>query len=479
MIVTFKHLINGQWSDGDGPRFKVRNPTDSNVVVASGSLASAEQCSAATAAARHALPGWAAAPMHERAAKLLRAAAIIDAHTQEWGAELTREEGKPLRESIGEVRRAAEIFRYCAGAADRDAGTVYSSPRPGEQILVTRRPVGVVAAITPFNFPIAIPAWKIAPALVYGNTVVWKPAVTVPILAMRLAAALHESGAPAGVVNLLIADNSVGSDLVADPRIDAITFTGSTAVGRAIASTAAARGVAVQAEMSGKNAAIVAADAELHLAVDQVVSGAFRSAGQKCTATSRLVLHEAIADEFLALLSQRVTALVVGDPSDPNVDVGPLIDSAAVARVERATADALARGARTVAEGAPGPSTGHFFPPTVLEVHAADGIWRDELFGPVLAVRRASSIDEGFALANEGDYGLSVALFTKDLSTTLRATAELETGVVHINSESAGADPHVPFGGIRGSGYGPGEQGEAAREFFTHTCTTYLRGTSL
>ena len=480
MTVELKQLINGEWCTGTGATHQVRSPADTAVLVAAGSLAGPEQLTAATESAARAARGWASTPMHERAAILSKAASIVDDNAQTWGAELTVEEGKTLVEGVGEVRRAAAILRYCAGAADRDAGAVYHSPRRGEQILVTRKPIGVVAAITPFNFPIAIPAWKIAPALIYGNTVVWKPAAAVPLLAMRLASSLHDAGLPAGVLNLLVADSVVGGGLVDDPRIDAITFTGSTGVGRSIAASAAARGVPVQAEMGGKNAAVVLADADLDLAVDQVMAGAFRSTGQKCTATSRLVLDAAIADEFLERLGKRIEALVVGDPSSSGVEMGPLIDAKSLAYVTDSTERAIAGGARLVARGSTGDRTsGHFFAPTVLEIDGDDEIWRDELFGPVLAVRRAAGVDEAFALANDGEFGLSVAVFTRDLEIAMRASAELETGIIHINSESAGADPHVPFGGAKRSGYGPSEQGEASREFFTHACTTYLRGGAL
>ena len=298
-VVALRSHIGGSWIDGTAGNLVDNNPAHPDEVVAIGGLAGLAELDAAVEAARQAATSWAREPMHARAAILTRAAELVERSAEAWGRELTREEGKTLAEGVGEVRRAAQILRYCGGAADREAGVLYSSPRAGEQILVTRKPIGVVAAITPFNFPIAIPAWKIAPALVYGNTVVWKPASSVPLLAMRLAQALTEAGLPPGVLNLLLTDGGVGNALAEHAGIDAITFTGSTGVGRRIAASAAARGVPVQAEMGGKNAAIVLADADLSLAADQVMLGAFRSAGQKCTATSRLVLDEAIAEKFL------------------------------------------------------------------------------------------------------------------------------------------------------------------------------------
>ena len=285
-------------------------------MVAEGGTVGTADVDAGVAAAADAAASWAATPIHQRGAVLVAAADVVDRNADAWGLELATEEGKTKAEGIGEVRRAAQILRYYGNEGDRQAGEIFASPRAGEQILVTRKPVGVVGVITPFNFPIAIPAWKLAPALVYGNTVVWKPASTVPLLAIRLAQALSDAGLPAGVLNLLIGGSDIGDAIVGHRDIDAITFTGSTGVGRHIAATAAARGVPAQAEMGGKNAAVVLDDADLDLALEQVMFGAFRSTGQKCTATSRLVITDGIADRFLSALTDRARALVVGDPTD-------------------------------------------------------------------------------------------------------------------------------------------------------------------
>lgn len=479
-VVGLKSHIDGDWVDGTAGELVDDNPARPDEVVARGLLIGETEVDRAVEAARRAARDWARQPIHARAAVLSRAADLIERSAQAWGRELTREEGKTLPEGVGEVMRAAQILRYVAGAADRESGSVYSSPRAGEQILVTRKPVGVVAAVTPFNFPIAIPAWKIAPALVYGNTVVWKPASSVPLLAMRLTEALADAGLPPGVLNLLIAGGRVGTTLIEHPGVDAITFTGSTAVGRTIAASAAARGVPVQAEMGGKNAAVVLPDADLDLAIEQVMLGAFRSAGQKCTATSRLVLHEAVADEFLAGLALRVKALEVGDPLLDSVAVGPVINAASRAHIEGRTRDAVRDGARVLAiAGAreSGADDGHFVTPTVLEAPSTElALWSEELFGPVLAVLRTPDTDAAFAAANAGEFGLSAAVFTQDVTRILHAMDDIDVGVLHVNSESAGADPHVPFGGAKRSGYGPKEQGSAARDFFTHTTTVYLRG---
>ncbi len=480
MTFTIAHLVAGQWRDGGGDQVRSVNPARPNEVVAEGNSATPEDVDDAVAAASAALPGWAATPIHSRGAVLAAAAAIVDLNAEQWGLELAVEEGKTRLEGVGEVRRAAQILRYYAGEGDRVSGEIFSSPRAGEQILVTRKPVGVVGVITPFNFPIAIPAWKIAPALVYGNTVVWKPASSVPMLAMRLAQALTQAGLPAGALNLVVGNSGVGDAIVGHEGIAAITFTGSTGVGRRIAAAAAARGVPVQAEMGGKNAAVVLDDADFNLALDQVMLGAFRSTGQKCTATSRLVLTEGIADKFLAALVQRAEALVVGDPAGDRTEMGPVIAASAQSSITAGIDTAKSQGAAVLTGGgaySDGPlAAGYFVAPTVVELDGPADVWTEELFGPVLAVRRAQDADEAFALANDSEFGLSAAVFTQDLTRSMQAMECIDVGVLHINSESAGADPHVPFGGAKKSGLGPKEQGAAAREFFTHTTTVYLRG---
>ncbi|MEW5808810.1 MAG: aldehyde dehydrogenase family protein [Actinomycetota bacterium] len=480
MTAAIRHLIAGQWVPGRGETIHSRNPTRPDVVVAEGGGALASDVDASVAAAVDAVAAWAGTPIHQRGAVLLAAADIVERHAPAWGVELAAEEGKTKAEGIGEVRRAAQILRYYGNEGDRQGGEIYASPRAGEQILVTRKPVGVVAVITPFNFPIAIPAWKIAPALVFGNTVVWKPASTVPLLALRLAEALTSAGLPAGVLNLLVGGSEIGDALVHHRRVDAVTFTGSTAVGRRIAAAAAARGVPAQAEMGGKNAAVVLDDADVGLALEQVMLGAFRSTGQKCTATSRLIVTAGIADRFLDALCERAAALRVGDPTDDSTEMGPVISSAAQQSISAGIATAAEQGATVLAGGTPyadDRAAGYFVAPTVLELGAGDAdLWTEELFGPVLAVRRAADAEHAFALANDSEFGLSAAVFTQDLTRALRAIECIDVGVLHVNSESAGADPHVPFGGAKKSGLGPKEQGVAARDFFTHTTTVYLRG---
>ena len=475
--VPLRNFVAGQWVGGNGPSFDSTSPHDPSVVVGAGHHASCSQVDDAVTSAAAAQRDWSMTPAHERARHLVEAAAVVESRLQDWARELAREEGKPIGEARGEVTRAAQILRYHAGLADSVAGEIYSSPRKGEQILVSHRPVGVVAVISPFNFPIAIPAWKIGPALAYGNTVVWKPPASVALLATRLAWAFEQAGLPAGVLSLVHGEQEVGRALTEHPSIDAVTFTGSTAVGRAVASSCAARGVPTQAEMGGKNAALVLDDANLARAVDQVVAGAFRSAGQKCTATSRLIVQRGVADEFIDLLVAAVSHLTVGNPEDETVFVGPLISSASRDRVLAGVERAVSAGAERIYRGTIDPALGgHHVAPQILEVtDSSSELWTEELFGPVLAILRVDDIAGAIDAANAGDFGLSVAVLTSSLSVATQVMERVNVGMVHVNSETAGADPHVPFGGSKASALGPREQGSAARQFFTTTVTTYLK----
>ncbi|TDD11230.1 aldehyde dehydrogenase family protein [Nonomuraea deserti] len=475
MTMDVLNLIDGRWVEGDGEEFADTNPARPGEVVARGRFASSFEVERAVTAARKAAPGWAATPHHARAAVLTAAAGLVDAEADAWGAELAREEGKTLPEAVAEVRGAARILRYHAAEADRENGEVYASPRPGENVLVVRKPIGVAGLITPFNFPIIIPAWKIGPALSHGNTVVWKPSSLVPLLAYRLAQALTRAGLPDGVLNLVHGEAAAGSAIVDHPGVDAVSFTGSTAVGRAVIARCGELGKPVQTEMGGKNASIVLADADLDHAAEQVCLGAFRSTGQKCTATSRLIVDSGVADDLLERVAERAARLVVGDPLKAGVDMGPLVSSAARDRVTAGVTRAVDEGARPLAGAEPHAGEGWFVPPTVLDLPGTGvDFWRTELFGPVVGAVRASGAEEALGLANLSDHGLSAAIFTRDLGVALSAVDRVEVGVLHINSESAGTFPHVPFGGLKQSGFGPKEQGRAAREFFTRTVTVYL-----
>lgn len=479
--MELRQYINGRWLSGSNTaEISTTNAANPDMVIARGNAASTEDVEQAFTGAAGVQQEWAQLPMAERGAYLLRAAKYLQEHAGKFGEELAAEEGKTKAEGQGEVLRAAQILSYYAGEAERTAGSVFQSPRQGEQILVTHKPLGVVGVITPFNFPIAIPAWKIAPALIFGNTVVFKPASLVPLLAMRLLEAFDAAGLPAGVLNLVLGPGSLGDRFMLNNNLSGLSFTGSTRIGRQLCAAGAARGIPVQAEMGGKNAAIVMADADLELASEQVLFGAFRSTGQKCTATSRLILDESIATEFLAKLTEKLDSWITGDPLDADVHMGPLVDAKAAASARNGVARALAEGASLFYEGS-APEHDSFMGPTILMLPSGqDGMgncaWREEFFAPVLAVKIVRGKEAAFDAAQDSEFGLSLSIFTRDLSTALDAQARLDVGILHINSESAGADPHVPFGGAKASGYGPKEQGSAAREFYTHTTTVYLRG---
>lgn len=477
---TLHQFINGHWIPGNADELVSTSAVDPEIRVASGKAADTAQVTEAFIAAEGARASWSAMPMAERAGYLLRASAYLNEHAEQFGAELATEEGKTLPEGIGEVRRSGQILSYYAAESERTSGSTFHSPRVGEQILVSHKPLGVVGIVTPFNFPIAIPAWKIAPALIFGNTVVFKPASLVPLLATRLVQAFEHAGLPEGVLNLIIGPGSLGDSIMDQPQLAGLSFTGSTGVGRKLCALGAARGIPVQAEMGGKNASVVLADADLDLASEQVLFGAFRSSGQKCTATSRLILDESIADEFLRKLILRLSQWVTGDPLDPAVHMGPVVDIRSANAVRNGIKKAKSEGAEVIFEGI-APKCATYIAPTILGISndvrgRENTAWREEFFAPVLTLLRVSGSEEAFAAAEDSEFGLSLALFTRDLATAIDAQQRLDVGILHVNSESAGADPHVPFGGAKASAYGPKEQGAAAREFYTHTTTVYLRG---
>jgi len=339
-------------------------------------------------------------------------------------------------------------------------------------------PVGVVAAITPWNFPLAIPVWKIAPALAFGNTVVWKPAELVPMTSTRLMRAFLDAGLPADVLQMVLTSGAVaGEVLVGHEDVHAVTFTGSNTTGRAVTARAARFGQRVQAELGGSNAAIVLADADLPAAAQMVARGAFLSAGQKCTATSRIIVEEVVADAFTEHLIRCTDALALGDPLDDSVDVGPLASAARAQDVLAAVTEAE-RAGRRLTRRAPGDvPDGAFVAPTVIaDLPGGHPLLVEETFGPVAALVRATSLDDAIRLANDSRYGLTAAVYTASASAALRCAEELDVGMVKVNQETPGNDVHVPFGGTRASAYGPGEQGKAAQEFFTAWKTVYLRG---
>ena len=470
-------LIAGEWVPLERT-YTVRNPARPAEAVGEFAHAGPEHVDAAYAAAKRAAAEWRRTPALERGEILQRTAAILAERSEEIATDFTREEGKTLAEARGEVQRGVQILRFFAGEAAQPRGEVHPSAARDRFLYSVREPLGVVCLITPWNFPVAIPLWKIAPALAYGNTVVWKPATITPGTAVGVATALVDAGLPAGVLNLVTGPaSSVGGSLTEHPEVDGISFTGSLEVGRGIQLAAVERGVKVQLELGGKNPVIVLDDADVEQAVEQTVRGAMMSTGQKCTATSRAIVVGDAGDRFTPALLDRVARLRVGDPLDPATDIGPLSSIEQFETVTGYLDVAREEGHRLGAGGAPLDTDdgGYFVEPTVyLDVDPASRIGREEIFGPVLGVMRAASLDHALEVANSVEFGLSASIFTRDLARAFEFIDSVEAGVVHVNSETAGAEPQVPFGGMKASSSHSREQGKAAIDFYTQVKTVYL-----
>jgi acyl-CoA reductase-like NAD-dependent aldehyde dehydrogenase len=434
-----------------------------------------EDVEAAIAAASAAFAEWSARPAAQRAAVLTGAANAIERRVEQIAQDMTLEMGKPLRESRMEAARGAAILRFFAGEAWRPKGELFEQSASGSSVYTVRRPLGFVALITPWNFPAAIPLWKSAPALIYGNTVVMKLAQEAPLTGLHLAACFEEAGIPAGVFNIVVGRGSeVGTPLVRHPQVSAVSFTGSVAVGRQVRDEATALGKRVQLELGGQNPLIVMADADLDRAVEAAYAGAFWSAGQKCTATRRIYVQDPVYDAFRERLLARVERGAVGDPADPATEVGPIVNEKQLDEVLAGIERGKAEGGSVAAGGERLDDDAFLLAPTVFEGVADDAFLScEEVFGPVTSLYRFADVDEALDRANAVAYGLSASIFTSDLATTQRFVNELEAGILHVNSQTAGADVHVPFGGIKGSGFGPHEQGRAAIEFYTEVVTVY------
>src|SRR4051794_1364171 len=472
---SFGQLIGGAWRDATDA-LENRNPARPGEVVSTHGLATAADVDDAYAAAREAAATWRRTPPVKRGDVLFRAAELIASRAEQIAAELTAEEGKTLPEARGEVGRAAAILRFFAGECAQPMGDVLPSAADRTLLYSFHEPLGVVCVITPWNFPIAIPAWKLAPALAYGNAAVFKPSDLTPLCAVRLAEALTDAGLPPGVLNLVTGlPADIGEALTGHAQVDGISFTGSNAVGRAIQAAAVPRGVKVQLELGGKNPVIVLPDADLDLAVDQTLRGAMLSTGQKCTATSRAILHPAIEEDFTERMLAATRALTVGDGAREGVQIGPLVSGAQRDRVLGYLDVARDEGHELLQGGGAAEGDGFFVAPTLYAgVDPASRIGREEIFGPVLGLMRADDLEQALAIANSVDYGLSASLFTRDLAAALEFAREAEAGVVHVNSETAGAEPQAPFGGMKGSSSHSREQGKAAVHFFTETKTVYV-----
>src|SRR5579862_3543733 len=442
------NYVGGAWvPSASGERYSKVNPMHPSETTGEYSASTAADAGAAVAAAAAAFEGWAALPMARRAGYLTAAAAVLEQRTEELARDMTIEMGKPLREARGEAARASQILRFAASEAFRSVGEHFEQATTGAQVSTRRRPVGVVALITPWNFPCAIPVWKLAPALIYGNTVVLKLAYEAPRTGLHIAEAFAEAELPAGVLNILTGRGSVvGAALVRDPRVRAISFTGSVATGHGVRDEATKRGKRVQLELGGHNPLIVMADADLDRAVEASYAGAYWSAGQKCTATRRILVQDAIYETFRERLVARIERCVVGDPLDPAVEVGPIVSKAQFDEVLAAIEQAKSEGGRVLTGGGPVGEDGYLIAPTLFENVADDALLScEEVFGPVAALYRFATLDEALARANSVEFGLSAGIFTSDLGAALRFQDEAQAGLLHVNSQTAGADVHVPL----------------------------------
>ena len=483
--MVFANYIDGEWVTGSGATFENRNPANTDELVGefvNGTPADAE---AAAEAAARALPGWAALPAPARGAFLFKAAELLDSRFDAVAADMTREEGKTLPEAKGEVRRTINILRYFAGEGSRLNGLMVPSERDRVQMWAFRKPVGVVGLITPWNFPSAIPAWKLAPALICGNTVVIKPASPAPLSAWRIVEALHEAGLPKGVLNFVAGSGKTGAALVTAAPVKAVSFTGSCGVGNQLHEAASKRRIRIQLEMGGKNPTVVLGDCDFKTAVENVVNAAFFSTGQKCTATSRAIVEESIYDRFVQAVVERTRQLKVGDGMKPGVDIGPAVsesqlntDLEYIGIGTKEAGKPLCGGERLTGTGPNGEdlSKGFFCAPTVFADVANDmRIAQEEIFGPVLAIVRAKDFTDAMTLANDTPLGLAASVQTTNVSRVFEFVHQMEAGLLTVNLPSAGVEYQLPFGGTKDSSFGPKEQGPAALEFYSEYRTVYLK----
>ena len=476
---TYPNYINGEWVTGENT-FEVRNPADTSEVVGTCVRGSRDDIGNAAAAAQEAFAGWAALPGPSRGKYLFKVAEILESKLDQLGEEMTREEGKTLPEAKGETMRTINIFRYFGSEGSRIPGVMMPSERDRVLMYAIRKPLGVVGLVTPWNFPSAIPAWKLAPAILAGNTVVLKPASAAPLSAWRIVEACQEAGIPKGVVNFVAGPGAeLGEALVNAGPLKAISFTGSCQVGNQIHAQASKRRLRIQLEMGGKNPTIVLNDADMAKAVGSTVNAAFFSTGQKCTATSRVIVEEGIYDTFLAELIEKTKALKVGNGLEAGVQIGPAIDQVQLDTNLRYIEIAKKEGAKLECGGqrltGGDYDKGYFCEPTIFTgVTEEMRIAQEEVFGPVLAVMKAKDFDEAMRLANNVAFGLSASIQTQNVSRILEYVQRIEAGLVTVNLPSAGVEYQLPFGGTKDSSFGPKEQGPAALDFYTDFKTVYL-----
>ncbi|HIB65217.1 MAG TPA: aldehyde dehydrogenase family protein [Phycisphaerales bacterium] len=478
----FMSFVDGKFVDIDGAQsIDNINPADGSVVGKT-YLMTAEQCEAAIQGALKAFESWRMVPAPKRAKIFAKFQLILEERKEELARALTEEEGKRYPEALGEVQKAINIVEFMVGEGRRFGGRTIPSEMENTLAYTVRQPLGVVGLITPWNFPVAIPVWKMLPALIAGNTAVFKPATNTTKTACMLAEMLNDAGLPPGVLQLTIGrGSSVGETIVHHPKVMALSFTGSNPVGQKLYQDGAARGIKVQCEMGGKNPIVVLDDADVDLAVEATAQGAFGSTGQRCTATSRAIVTEAIADEFVKKLVARAKTIRIGNGMDADTDMGPIVDDgqmqSVVEGVEKAKADSrcgqlLLGGERAMT---PPLDKGTFFPPTIFDHVDPDSfLAQEELFGPVLAVIRVKDFEEAIKAANNVAYGLSSSVYTKNTDLVFRFLDLIETGITHVNSPTMGGEAQLPFGGVKATGVGAREMGTEGVEFFTELKTVYI-----
>ena len=480
-IEIHKNFIGGQWVDSvTGRTYQVHNPAHTTEMVGEFQTSGAEDALKAVAAAKEGLAFWANTPAPARSNIIYKALEIMGRRADEMAHTITIEEGKPIADAHGEVKRAMNIMEYAAGEGRRMFGYTTPSELPDTVAYTVRRPLGVVGIITPWNFPLAIPTWKIAPALICGNSLVFKPASATPLSAVKLLEIFEEAGLPDGVLNLVTGPGGqVGNALVESPDVKGISFTGSTEIGTELYYESAKRLKKVQTEMGGKNAVIVLADADMDKAMAGIVSGAFGSTGQRCTATSRVIVEDDVYDQFMEELIDRTSKLTVGDGLDPSNDVAPLSSQNQKDTVMEYIGIGTEEGADLVFGGralsGSGFDEGYYVEPTIFAgVSPEMRIAKEEIFGPVLTVFRAKDLKEAIYISNSVEFGLSSSVYTKDITKAYEYINTVETGMVHVNAPTLGGEVHLPFGGLNASGVGQREQGTAAVDFFTEVITVYI-----
>jgi len=477
----YRNYIAGEWKDSITEKTIPNiNPASTEEVLGLAPLSSPEEAREAVAAAKTAAPGWRDTPAPARGAYLMKMVAALRERQEELATVITREEGKAIRESRIEVGKAIDVFEYMAGAGRRLGGVTLPSAFNGNFSYTVRQPIGVVALITPWNFPVSIPAWKLAPALICGNTVVLKPASYVPGSAEILVQSIEAAGFPPGVVNLIYGSGrEIGDVLVEHPDIAGVSFTGSNSIGARLFQQCALRGARAQCEMGGKNPAVILEDANLDLAVPAVVGGAFGATGQRCTAISRAIVVEAVADEFIEKVVERTRELAIGDGLDETTFIGPAVSEGQMDSVLEYVEIGREEGAKLLYGGErltdDNHAGGYFLTPAIFDQAAPEmRISQEEIFGPVLTVIRVKDFEEALAVANDVEFGLTSVIYTNDLARSMQFVNQVESGMTHVNAPFLGGEVHLPFGGTKASGTGPREMGEAALDFYTELKAVYI-----